>query len=156
MLITPVDYDHEDAQHLIDEVQQEYVTRYGARDVTVVDADDFRPPNGLFLLGYLEGRPVASGCWRTADPSDPALQDGDVEIKRMYVVPEARGRGAARAMLAEIERTAALAGGKRCVLETGTQQPEAISLYRSCGYERIDGFGPYHDDPLSRCFAKEI
>lgn len=77
-------------------------------------------------------------------------------MKRVYVVPDARGRGLARRMLAEVERTAASAGRTRMVLETGLRQPEAIGLYQSAGYHPIAPFGAYRDDPLSRCFAKEL
>ncbi|MBE9375744.1 GNAT family N-acetyltransferase [Saccharopolyspora sp. HNM0983] len=156
MRIESVGYDHPDAQRLIREVQQEYVARYGTEDVTCVQVQDFQPPNGLFLIGYRDGDAVASGSWRKAGHSDDLLRSGDAELKRMYVVPAFRGRGLARLLLGELERSASLAGFKRCVLETGTEQPEAIGLYRSCGYEPIDKFGAYRDDPLSRCFAKEI
>jgi GNAT superfamily N-acetyltransferase len=79
-----------------------------------------------------------------------------VEVKRMYVVPAARGRGLARTMLAHLERTAAEAGADVVVLETGLRQPEAIALYESSGYRPIPGFGHYRGAPLSRCFAKPL
>lgn len=155
MRIEAVGYDHPDAQRLIQEVQQEYVVRYGTPDVSSVQAQDFHPPHGLFLIGYVDGKGVVSGSWRRPGDSE-RLRPGDAELKRMYVDPAFRGLGFARALLGELERSASLAGFKRCVLETGTEQPEAIGLYRSCGYEPIAGFGAYRDDPLSRCFAKEI
>ena len=98
----------------------------------------------------------ATGAWRPDDarPDDPVLRDGDAEIKRMYVVPDARGAGHARTLLAELERTAAAAGRRRMILETGTAQPEAMSLYRACGYQPIGRFGTYRDDHRSRCFGK--
>jgi ribosomal protein S18 acetylase RimI-like enzyme len=65
------------------------------------------------------------------------------EIKRMYVVKAARGRGLARAMLIHLEQTAATAGADAIVLETGYQQPEAIALYRSAGYRDVPRFGHY-------------
>lgn len=156
MRIEIVDYDHPDSRVLIDSLQQEYVERYGEEDLTPVDPAEFRPPRGLFLLGYLDGRPVVSGGWRSQDSDEPGFQDGDAELKRMFVVPGARGAGLARRMLAELERTAAEAGRKRMVLETGVRQPEAIGLYTSAGYVEIDKFGVYQDDPLSRCFGKEL
>lgn len=155
MRIEAVGYDHPDARRLIQEVQQEYVVRYGTADVSSVQVQDFQPPNGLFLVGYVDGVAVASGSWRDPGPSD-WLRAGDAELKRMYVDPGFRGRGLARGVLGELERSASLAGFKRCVLETGTEQPEAIGLYRSCGYEPIAKFGAYREDPLSRCFGKEI
>lgn len=134
--VTP--YDHPDSDALVEEVQQEYVVRYGGPDETPVDPAQFAPPNGLFLVGRLDGTPVACGGWRVRD-------DTEVEMKRLYVTPAARGRGLARAMLAELERTAAAAGYTRMVLETGDRQPEAIALYGSQGYQRVPAFGYYAD-----------
>ncbi|MGP4020532.1 GNAT family N-acetyltransferase [Saccharopolyspora sp. 5N708] len=156
MRIETVGYDHPDAMKLIDALQQEYVVRYGEEDVTVVDPTEFQPPNGLFLVGYLDDCAVASGGWRIHDGDEAGFQDGDAEFKRMYIVPEARGKGLARRLLAELETTAVLAGRKRLVLETGMRQPEAIGLYTSSGYTEIEKFGAYRNDPLSRCFAKEL
>jgi GNAT superfamily N-acetyltransferase len=88
--------------------------------------------------------------------SSNPLRDGDVEVKRMFVVPAHRGHGYARAVLAELERSAAAAGRCRVVLETGTRQPEAIALYRSCGYTPMAAFGMYRDSPSCRCLAKIV
>ena len=149
-------YDHPDAQKLIAEVQQEYVVRYGSPDESPVRPEEFAPPHGLFLVGYLEGVPVATGAWRVRDGAEAPLCDGDAEIKRMYVTGAARGRGLARAMLAELERTALAAGRRRVVLETGTEQPEAIELYRSSGYLEMDGFGYYAGTAESRYYRKAL
>lgn len=149
-------YDHPDAVKLIDGVQQEYVHRYGDEDETPVDPAEFALPHGLFLVGYDEGVPVACGGWRVHEEPSRGLQAGDAEIKRMYVVESARGKGFARAVLAELERTAVQAGRRRAVLETGSKQPEAIALYRSSGYDEIPKFGYYRDDELSLCFGKEL
>jgi GNAT superfamily N-acetyltransferase len=152
--ITP--YDHPDAVKLIDGVQQEYVVRYGDEDETPVDPAQFALPHGLFLVGYDDGVPVACGGWRAHEVPSPGLRPGDAEIKRMYVVESARGKGLARAVLAELERTATEAGHRRAVLETGLKQPEAIALYRSSGYAEITKFGYYRDEDLSLCFGKEL
>jgi uracil-DNA glycosylase len=154
MRIDAVAYDHPDAAALIEQVQGEYVRRYGGRDSTPVDPAEFAPPRGLFLVGYLDGAAVACGGWRAQDGDEPYLLDGDAEIKRMYVAPLARGFGLARALLAELERTAAAAGRRRAVLETGTEQPEAIGLYSSSGYTEITKFGVYRNSLRNRCFGK--
>lgn len=149
--------DHPDAVALNEEVQAWYRRVYGDGDLTALGPEQFRAPRGVYLVGYdPAGRPVASGAWRAldADPADPARRDGDAEIKRMYVVPDARGDGHARTVLAELERTAAAAGRHRMILETGTEQPAAMALYRSCGYRPIRTFGAHRHDPRSRCFAK--
>lgn len=74
----------------------------------------------------------------------------------MYVVPEARGQGLARAVLAELERTAAAAGRPRIELFTGLAQPEAIGLYVSSGYRPAPGFGPYQHEPDARFLGKDV
>lgn len=156
MRIEALAYQHPDAGLLIDQVQSEYVRRYGGKDSTPVDPAEFEPPRGLFLVGYVDDVPVACGGWRAHDGDEPQFRDGDAEIKRMYVAPLARGLGLARALLAELERTAAQAGRRRAVLETGLAQPEAIALYSSSGYTRIAPFGHYRNSPNCRCFAKVI
>ncbi|THI98456.1 GNAT family N-acetyltransferase [Nocardioides sp.] len=150
-----VGYDHPDATALVARVQLEYVERYGSPDESPVEPSYFDPPDGIFLVGYLEGVPVASGGWRR---SPVRVLDGTsaVEIKRMYVVPERRGEGIARLVLTELERTAAEAGHDLLVLETGLRQPEAIELYRSSGYVEVPGFGHYCGQELSRCFGRRI
>jgi GNAT superfamily N-acetyltransferase len=134
---------------LTDQVQREYVERYGGPDSTPVEAGEFAPPTGGFLVGYLDGVPVAMGGVRRHEP-------GVVEIKRMYVVPEARGQGLSRAMLAALEDLARELGAHRVVLETGSKQPEAVRLYETSGYEQIDGFGHYRCQPLSLSYGKSL
>lgn len=149
-------YDHPDVALLVAAVQREYVQRYGDEDATPVDPAEFAPPRGFFTVGYVAGEPVACGGWRARDagPADPSLRDGDAEIKRMFVLLTHRGRGYARTVLAELERTAAVAGRRRAVLETGTQQPEAIALYASADYVPMAKFGVYRHSPDSHCSVK--
>ncbi|MBC2869480.1 GNAT family N-acetyltransferase [Streptomyces mexicanus] len=158
MLIRPVPFDHPDAVKLNDEVQAEYQARYGDDgDATPLAPADFRPPNGLYLIGYDEdGTPVASGGWRSQDSNGEGNEDGDAELKRMFVIESMRGRGLARRMLAALEEDARAAGRIRMVLETGDQQPEAIALYTSSGYEPCTKFGYYREYPSSLCFAKRL
>ena len=145
-----------DAQLLIEEVQQEYVVRYGGRDDSPIDPAEFVSPLGAFFVGHLAGRPVVSGAWRRRTDVEVAGTSNTAEVKRMYVAPGARGRGLARRMLAHLEATAARAGVAVMILETGLRQPEAIALYESCGYESIAGFGYYKDSGVSRCFGKVL
>lgn len=148
MRIDEVAYDHPDAARLVEEVQQEYVTRYGGGDATPVEPSEFAAPRGLFLVGYLEGVPVACGGWRG--------RGGDAELKRVYVTPARRRGGLARLLLAELERRARAAGLHRMILETGDRQPEAVALYERAGYIPIPAFGHYADDPLSVHLGKEL
>jgi len=147
---------HPDAARLVEEVQEEYVVRYGGRDETPLEPGYFEPPAGAFFVGYLDGVPVATGAWRRRRDVLVDGSDDTAEIKRMYVSPDARGRGLARAMLAHLEATARAAGAEVMVLETGLAQPEAIALYESSGYTPIAGFGFYKDAPLARCFARRL
>ncbi|NGO80868.1 GNAT family N-acetyltransferase [Streptomyces sp. YC504] len=159
MNIQPVRYDHPDAIKLNDQVQLEYVERYGDAegDVTPLDAGMFVPPAGLYLIAYDEqDRPVATGGWRSQDANDQDYADGDAELKRMYVVPEARGLGLARRILALLEEDARDRGRTRMVLETGIEQPEAIALYTSSGYAPCAKVGHYRFHDSSRCYDKPL
>ncbi|MFG3053207.1 GNAT family N-acetyltransferase [Kitasatospora sp. NPDC048239] len=149
-------YGHPDAQRLSAQVQEEYVQRYGDGDLTVLHPDDFESPAGLFLTAYLDGEPVACGGWRAKTAGPNGIRDGDAELKRMFVVPAARGRGLARALLRRLETTAVEAGRTRFILETGTEQPEAIALYASEGYGPVEKFGIYREHPQSICLGKEF
>jgi ribosomal protein S18 acetylase RimI-like enzyme len=142
-------YDDPVVRGLVDEVQQEYVRRYGGPDDAPVDPSEFALPRGLFLVGLLSDVAVATGAWRRLD-------EQTAEIKRMYVAASARRRGLARLMLAELERTAHEAGVRRIVLNTGTEQPEAVALYESSGYETAAGFGYYADAKLALFYAKQL
>jgi GNAT superfamily N-acetyltransferase len=142
-------YDSPSATVMMPEIQAEYVTRYGGHDTTPVQPSEFAPPHGCFLVGYLAGTPVAMGGFRQHG-------DGEVEVKRMFVARAARGRGLSRVVLAALEGRARELGVGRIVLETGQKQPEAISLYETSGYVRIDGFGHYRCAPLSVSFAKVL
>lgn len=158
MIIRRVPFDHPDAVKLNDEVQAEYSVRYGDEgDATPMDPAHFVPPAGLYLIAYDEhDSPVATGGWRSQDTNDEGYQDGDAEIKRMYVTPGARGLGLARRLLSELEADARAGGRTRMVLETGSKQPEAVALYTSSGYEPCAKFGHYRFHELSLCFAKPL
>ncbi|MFE0537284.1 GNAT family N-acetyltransferase [Streptomyces nigra] len=158
MHIRPVPFDHPDAVKLNDQVQAEYSVRYGdGGDATPLAAADFAPPRGLYLIAYdALGVPVASGGWRSQGENGEGNQDGDAELKRMYVVEDMRGRGIARRVLAALEEDARAAGRRRMVLETGAKQPEAVALYTSSGYEPCEKFGYYRFHELSLCYAKAL
>jgi len=140
-------YDSADAQLLTAEVQQEYVRRYGGEgDTAPVDTSEFDGDGGRFFMVYVDDVPAAMGGWRR---HEPLAEWDDAEIKRMYVRPAFQRRGLARLILAELERTAADAGVTRLILETGLEQPEAIAMYRSAGYDDIPPFGYYAEAELS-------
>ncbi|HET6212324.1 MAG TPA: GNAT family N-acetyltransferase [Micromonosporaceae bacterium] len=149
--IRPMRYGAAVVQALVEDAMADLTQRYGSGDETRIDAMDFDPPDGAFLVAYSAGQPVACGGWRSRD--DDA---GLAEIKRMYTRPQARGRGIARAVLTALEDSARDAGRGRMILETGERQPEAISLYRTAGYQRIANFGHYRDEPDCLSFGKDL
>jgi GNAT superfamily N-acetyltransferase len=79
-----------------------------------------------------------------------------VEIKRMYTVPEKRGKGIASMVLQELERWASELSYDTCILETGNRQPEAIGLYKKNGYTIIPNYGQYAEIENSVCFEKHL
>ena len=115
-----------------------------------LDVDEVAPGRGCFLVAYEEDGSVA-GCGAVR-----LLAGGDAEVKRMFVVPEARGKGYGRAILRALENEARSLGATRVVLETGERQVEALGLYESAGFRRIARFGEYADSPLSVCMAKQL
>ncbi len=146
---------HPDALLLVEQVQEEYVVRYGGRDSSPIDPDAFEPPGGAFFVGYLGSEPVATGAWRRVDVARLG-RARSAEIKRMYVASSVRRRGLARLVLARLEQSAAEAGSDLMVLETGLEQPEALALYASTGYTAVDHFGHYSWSALARCLAKPL
>jgi len=143
-----VPYDHPDVRRLITAMAHELDLRYGDGGLSPATAEDFLPP-GLLLVADLDGAPVGCGGIR------PYGGDGG-EVKRMYVDPTVRGRGVARALLAALVAHARGHGMRRLVLETGTEQPEAVGLYESEGWTRIPAFGHYAHDPRTRCYGLSL
>jgi DNA-binding MarR family transcriptional regulator len=108
---------------------------------------ELRPPRGLFLVATLRGEPI--GCGGLKLP-----RGRPAEVKRMWVAERARGLGLGRRLLGELERRAAAAGCDTIRLETNRALTEAISLYRSSGYEEI---APFNDEPYAHhWFAKAL
>lgn len=99
------------------------------------------------VVVYENDKPVACGAIREFKPDS-------MEVKRMYTLPEMRGKGLAGIVLSELEKWAAELGYKKTVLETGTRQPEAIHLYQKNGYQRIPNYGAYVNVENSVCFEK--
>lgn len=153
--IRQVGYDHPDVAPLVERLQGFYTERYGGPDEDHMDPASFEAPKGAFFVGYLDGAPVATGAWRR-EGVERLGTTATAEVKRMYVVPEAAGRGFARQMLAHLEATARDAGFEVMVLSTGSRQHEAIALYESSGYEPVEGFGHYAGGALNRCYGKRL
>ena len=132
---------------LITCLDAELIKRYGAAQAA------YQPHNvidsGEAIIASENGFHVGCGCFRPYD-------EDTVEIKRMYVRPEYRGRGVARELLIRLESCAKKKGYRSAVLETGRGQPEAIRLYEKSGYVRIPNYASYADMPESICFKKGL
>ncbi len=100
---------------------------------STVSAAEMAPPRGTFVLLYEDGIAVAGGGVRL-------LADDVGEIKRMFVVPAARGRGHARRVLSALEEAAVELGYRRLRLDTAQSMTTAMALYRSAGYEDIPDY----------------
>ena len=101
------------------------------------------------LVAYDDGIPVGCGAIKE-------YSLGAMEVKRMYTLPASRGRGIASTILHELEKWAAELSYKKCVLETGKRQPEAIELYKKSGYTIIPNYGQYAGVDNSVCFEKTL
>jgi GNAT superfamily N-acetyltransferase len=126
-------------QRLTTDQQAEIRARYGGKDEpgTRPTAADV---SVVLLARDDDGTALGCGALR-------ALGGDVAEVKRMYVVPAARGRGVSKAVLAGLEEAALERGWTTLRLETGPMQPEAIGLYRGAGYRTIEAFGAYVGDP---------
>jgi GNAT superfamily N-acetyltransferase len=131
---------------LIDHLNEVYPGR-AARPGSVTTPDEMVAPHGMFLVGYQEdGEPIAIGGLR------PLAEDGVCEIKRMYVVPAARSRGAGRALLAALEAAARDLGYTRVRLDAGPEQRHSRALFASAGYVEIER---YNDNHIADYFAEK-
>jgi len=136
------------ARQLIDDLCAELSQRYGTPPSPFSPADAMAPRTA-FVVARQGAQPVGCGALRRIDETS-------AEIKRMYVAPAVRRGGLARRILLELERQAATFGYRIVRLETGIHQPEAVSLYESCGYHRIAAFGQYVGSPISVCYEKSL
>ena len=140
----------DDARNLVRQLDEDLLRRYpGLKATHGLHLQDLTDPDFTFLIARIDGRPVGCGALR-------GLERGVGEVKRMFVLPEFRGRGIARTILEALESRARELGHAALRLETGTGQPEAISLYKSAGYREIAGFGEYVGNPASVCFEKRL
>ncbi len=101
------------------------------------------------VVAYENDEPVGCGAIKKNSP-------GVMEVKRMYVPLHKRGNGIASLILKELEAWCRELNYKKCILETGTKQPEAITLYKKNGYKIIPNFGQYLNVENSVCFEKQL
>jgi GNAT superfamily N-acetyltransferase len=148
--VEPADARSAEARELVASYLTEIEKTFGydtTRAVPVTD-EDFAPPNGMFLL-VRDERGVAVGCGsvRLLDPNT-------AEVKRMWVSPTMRGRGAGWALLQAIEAAAVELGATRGVLDTNATLTSALALYRAHGWDEV---APYNENPeATHWFAKQL
>jgi len=143
-----VAWDDPDGVALREAQQAEVSARYG-----VDDSEPGPKPTAadmtLFLVAFDGEEPVGCGGLRALDATHG-------EVKRMYVIPARRGTGVSTAILRRLEEEARALGWERLLLETGTEQPDAMRFYEREGFARIPNYGHYVDSEISRCYAKAL
>ncbi|WP_317230991.1 GNAT family N-acetyltransferase [Clavibacter sp. MX14-G9D] len=148
--ISRVDWDDEDATLLRAAQRVELDVRYGG------DTEPGTKPTAADVAAFLvardaTGAPVGCGGIRLLGERSPGVPWA--ELKRMYVVPSARGTGVATALLRALEAAARDLGVVDLVLETGSEQPDAMRFYHREGWAEIPRFGAYADSEGSRCYG---
>lgn len=141
----------EPAASLVAQLDAEIQGRYGeplGLDLSI-DAEEVEDGLGAFALAWVAGAAVGCGAVRL-------IESDKVELKRMFVVPEFRRQGAAKALLQFLEGEAAALGARMVVLETVATPPDAVALYRAAGYFQIPNFGPYINSQISYCMRKRL
>lgn len=126
---------------LVSRYLDELVERLGSelcRGDAAGEAVTYGPPSGVFVVVRLDGEPLGCGAVR-------GTGDGAGEVKRMWLAPEIRGRGAGRRLLACLEDEARRLGHGVLRLDTRRELVEAVALYRSCGYREIADYNANPD-----------
>jgi ribosomal protein S18 acetylase RimI-like enzyme len=146
--------DAPDAHELLFEYFAMRVSTFPGHTYTTVypDPSVFEPPAGVFLVVRDdEGTSVGCGGIRRIDDGPHGAR---YEVKHLYLRPEARGRGWARLLMADLERRAIALGARELVLDTHHTLEAAGRLYEAAGFEAID---PYNDNPnATRWYAKAL
>lgn len=146
LTVTEVTWDHPDARKLREQQRIDIADRYEN-----VDSEPGTPPSAAdvicFCVAYQNG--IAMGCAGLR-----RLDQGSAELKRMFVTKEARGRGAANAILAFLEQKSLALGIHRLLLETGDRLVEAQRFYRRSGFRVTPNFGYYQGIQSSICMEK--
>ncbi|RPF23224.1 GNAT family N-acetyltransferase [Myceligenerans xiligouense] len=153
-----VPFEHPDAVELRLAAVAELAERYGDDG----DAAEYFDPATIVATVVIRvgGVAAAGGSVRDLSGADDGVDGlhppGTGEVKRVFVGPGFRRRGLSTLIMGELEKSAREAGLARLVLETGTEQPEAIALYEKLGYERIAPYGKYAGEPEQRCYGKAL
>lgn len=125
------------ARKLLEDLDAELMGLYPDHPYPPPFGDEEASGIGAVLIAYNDRRAVGCGAVRH-------LSEDTAELMRMYVLPSARGKGIGKLLLRSLEDEARDMGVTMVVLEAGDRQHDAIGLYASHGYDRIDG---WLDDP---------
>lgn len=138
--------DNEDFWQLVNELDADLKIRDGEEHTFY---DQFNKIDNIkhVIVAYNNEAPVGCGAIKEYAPDT-------MEVKRMYVSLNSRGQGVATIILKELEQWAVELNHRKCLLETGKKQPEAIGLYKKNGYQIIPNFGQYKNVANSICFEK--
>ncbi len=151
--VTRVRADDPDVVRFVAALLREMAERYGGEPDEIAHTD----PGAVFvLLRDDDGSPLGCGALQPLRSSLPGSPDEHGEVKRVYIVPSARGRGLARPLMAALVDLAADLGYTWLQLEAGTEQPEALGLYERSGWRPVPNYGQYVDDPRSVCFGLPV
>jgi putative acetyltransferase len=148
MQVIRTNHDNEDFRRLVTALDRELAIRDGDEHAFYSQFNKLDTIKHAVVV-YLDGKAVGCGAIRPFDKRS-------VEVKRMFVPLEHRGRGIATVILKELESWAAELSFKKCILETGLKQPEAIALYTKNGYRKIPNYGQYQSVDNSVCFERQI
>ena len=149
MRIAAEPFDSPDAVALCDAQQADIRARYGFRDTEPGVKPSAADVTVFLVARDDDGTPLGCGALR-------GLDGGVVELKRMYTVPAARGRGVGRAVLTALEDEARARGFTLARLETGDRLPEAHRLYARAGYAPIPCWGAYASSAISLCLERVL
>ena len=145
-LVTPV----------LADLEREYDGRYGnmfgqpaSVEISRYPATAFSAPDGTFVVLVRDGRAISAGAFMRIDEST-------VEVKRMWTHADFRGKGLARAILAELEAEASRRGYTKVVLSTGPRQPEAVRLYLATGYTPLFDRSRPAEEIVIHAFSKQL
>lgn len=137
-----------DARALIDGSEAAIRAVLAADECFTFTAYELDRPDIRFFVARKDTQPV--GCVALFTLPDYA------EVKRLFVMPVARGTGTARALMAHLEAEAAKSGQTIIRLETATVLTAAHQLYTALGYKFRDRFGDYTDHPASLFMEKHL
>ena len=144
--INRTDSENKDFQDLIYKLDTDLAERNGEKNDFFAQ---FNKTNLIqnVIVAYSDNIPVGCGAIKVYD-------NNTMEVKRMFVLKEQRGKNIAGTILNNLEQWAKELSYNKCILETGDKMLEAIGLYRKSGYKQIPNYGQYENVESSLCFEK--